>query len=121
MGNFFSTNLKFIREQKGLSQNKLANMVGVNQTTIARWEAQEIVPSIDNVEDVANVLNISLPDILTIDLRLQNTIHTTTFKKDGMEITLGKNGNITNDDLDEAMAFILEQKLKQKNNEKNNN
>lgn len=121
MGNFFSTNLKFIREQKGLSQNKLANMVGVNQTTIARWETQEIVPSIDNVEDVANVLNISLPDILTIDLRLQNTIHTTTFKKDGMEITLGKNGNITNDDLDEAMAFILEQKLKQKNNEKNNN
>lgn len=115
MGNYFSTNLKFIREQKGLSQNKLASMIGVNQTTIARWEDDNRVPTIDNAIDVSEALNIPLPELLGLDLRLQKQpSNTAIFKKDGMEITLGKNGDIKNDDLDEAMAFILEQKLKQK-------
>ena len=72
MANYFSTNLKKIREKKGLSQNKLGNMVGVNQTTIARWENKEIAPSIDNVEELANALNIPLPDLLGKDLRFDN-------------------------------------------------
>lgn len=114
MGNYFNTNLKYIREQKGLSQNKLAGMIGVNQTTIARWEDDNRVPTIDNAIDVSEALNIPLPELLGVDLRIQKEINTTTFKKDGMEITIGKNGQITNDDLDEAMAFILNEKLKNK-------
>ncbi len=70
MSNYFSTNLKFLREQKGYSQNKLANIVGVNQTTIARWETEEMAPSIDNVEEISKVLNIDLPDLLGKDLRM---------------------------------------------------
>ena len=70
MSNYFSTNLKFLREQKGYSQNKLANIVGVNQTTIARWETEEMAPSIDNVEEISKVLNIDLPDLLGKDLRV---------------------------------------------------
>ena len=72
MPNFFSSNLKFLREKKGLSQNKLAEKVGVNQTTIARWETEEIKPSIDNVEQIANALNIGLPELLISDLRFDN-------------------------------------------------
>lgn len=72
MANYFASNLKKIREDKNLSQNKLANMVGVNQTTIARWENREIAPSIDNVEELANVLSVSLPDLLGKDLRFDN-------------------------------------------------
>lgn len=72
MPNFFSSNLKFIRESKGISQNKLASLVGVNQTTIARWEAEDIKPSIDNVEQIAEALNVSLPELLISDLRFDN-------------------------------------------------
>lgn len=72
MPNFFSSNLKFLRENKGISQNKLGSMVGVNQTTIARWETKEINPSIDNVEQIANALNVNLPDLLITDLRFDN-------------------------------------------------
>ena len=72
MPNFFSSNLKFLREKEGLSQNKLAEKVGVNQTTIARWETEEIKPSIDNVEQIANALNIGLPELLVPDLRFDN-------------------------------------------------
>lgn len=72
MSNYFSSNLKKIREKRGLSQSKLGAMAGVNQTTIARWENKEIAPSIDNVEDLANALNISLPDLLTKNLSFDN-------------------------------------------------
>lgn len=69
MSNYFSTNLKFLRKNRNLSQNKLAEAVGVNQTTIARWEKEEINPSIDNVEEIANILDVPLPDLLIKDFR----------------------------------------------------
>ena len=64
MENNFARNLKRIREERKLSQNKLGNLTGFNQTTIARWEAGEVVPTIDNVFRLANFLEISLPEIL---------------------------------------------------------
>ncbi len=72
MGNYFSKNLKFLRENKNISKNKLSEMVGVNQTTIGRWETNEITPSIDNVEEVAKALNVELPDLLIKDLSFDN-------------------------------------------------
>ena len=72
MANYFASNLKYLREKKGLSQNKLAEKVGVNQTTIARWETEEIKPSIDNVEQIASALNVSLPDLLITNLNFDN-------------------------------------------------
>ena len=38
MKNYFNSNLKYIRQQRKMSQNKFAEMLDVNQTTIARWE-----------------------------------------------------------------------------------
>lgn len=72
MSNLFSKNLKYLRESKGISKNKLGEMVGVNQTTIGRWETNEIKPSIDNVEEVAKALNVNLPDLLINDLEFDN-------------------------------------------------
>lgn len=72
MSNLFSKNLKYLRKVKNISQNKLSEMVGVNQTTIGRWENNEITPSIDNVEEIAKVLNVKLPDLLIKDLSFDN-------------------------------------------------
>ena len=74
MAEYFSTNLKFLREKKGLSQNKLGSLIGVNQTTIARWEDDNRVPTIDNAIDVANALDIPLSELLGTDLRFDNAI-----------------------------------------------
>lgn len=75
MGNFFSKNLKYIRENRNLSQNKLAEMVGVNQTTIARWEDDNRTPNLDNAIDVSEVLNIPLADLIGKDLsNLDNSV-----------------------------------------------
>lgn len=73
MADFFSTNLKYLREKNNLSQSKLAEKIGVNQTTIARWEDDNRIPTIYNAVDIANALNVPLPHLLGIDLRIDNS------------------------------------------------
>lgn len=72
MSNYFKENLKFLREERKLSKNKLGELAGVNQTTIGRWENGEITPTIDNVIDLMNALNVpidKLGDFLGKDLK----------------------------------------------------
>lgn len=71
MKNYFSSNLKYLREQKRISQNKLGELVGVNQTTIARWENEEMSPSIDNVVELSEIFEVSLGYLLGKDLSLK--------------------------------------------------
>ena len=94
MKNYFSKNLKFLREQKRLSQNKLGELANVNQTTIARWENEEMAPSIDNVIELSKIFNIDLADLLGRDLQLNEDRKQLT-EKEEMEIlknTLKKKG-----------------------------
>lgn len=94
MKNYFSKNLKFLREQKRLSQNKLGELANVNQTTIARWENEEMAPSIDNVIELSKIFNIDLADLLERDLQLNEDRKQLT-EKEEMEMlknTLKKKG-----------------------------
>jgi len=72
MNNFFMKNIKNIREKRGLSQNKLAEMIDVNQTTIARWEDENRIPTIDKAIQVSNILNIPLDVLTGVDLKYDN-------------------------------------------------
>lgn len=99
---YFSKNLKFLREQRKLSQNKLAELSNVNQTTIARWESEEISPSLDNIYDVANVLNVSIADLTGRDLTEEQPVF------DELELLFSKNKNILTDDDKETIKFVIE-------------
>lgn len=117
MTNFFSTNLNVLREKKGLSQNKLAAMVGVNQTTIARWEANSSSPSIDNVVIISKTLNVPLLELLEIDLRLSRPeAQKKTVKFGDVEVTLSKNGKITDKDMLELNQFLMQERILDENN-----
>ena len=75
MANHFKDNLKYIREQRGLSKNRLGELAGVNQSTIGRWESGEMAPTIDNVIDLMNALHIpiyELGNFLENELKFDN-------------------------------------------------
>lgn len=104
----FSKNLKFLREKKNLSQNRLAELSNVNQTTIARWEKEEVSPSLDNIIDIANVLNISIADLTGRDLTNDS------FEQiDELEILFSKNKDILTEDDKETMKFIIEKRKRE--------
>ena len=110
MKNYFSKNLKFLREQKRLSQNKLGELANVNQTTIARWENEEMAPSIDNVIELSKIFNIDLADLLGRDLQLNEDRKQLT-EKEEMEMlknTLKKKGFLDeNEELSEEYFNTL--------------
>lgn len=69
MDNYFSSNLKYLREKEGLSKSELADKLKVNQSTISRWENGDMGVKVDNAYDVATTLNVDLPSLVGKDLR----------------------------------------------------
>lgn len=121
MAKYLNENIKYLRMLKKMSQQGLADKIGIDRSTISRIENNEIETTVDNAIKIAEVLDVPLPDLLGKDLRLnKDNTQKATFENNEMKVTIWKDGEITNDDLDEAMAFILEQKKKKKENDKEN-
>jgi transcriptional regulator with XRE-family HTH domain len=60
------------REDRGLSRRKLAEMSGVNFQTIVDWELRGRYPCIYNLIPVADVLNISLDELVGRKFKKEN-------------------------------------------------
>ena len=54
----FATNVKKYRIEKGLSQEALAELAGLHRTYVIAVERERRNISIDNIENIANALNI---------------------------------------------------------------
>lgn len=72
MAEFLNNNIKHLRTEKGISQQKLADKVGVDRSTISRIENNEIETTIDNALKIANVLDVDISDLILKDLRFDN-------------------------------------------------
>ena len=55
-----------LRKNAGLSQQELADMVGVKQGTITYWEVTDKHPRSEVIEKMAEILNVNIEDILNI-------------------------------------------------------
>ena len=114
MKNYFSTNLKYLRKKNNMTKSKLGELVGVNQTTIGRWESNIITPSIDNVVDVLNAFKIPISELGTFlgtDMK-NNTSHEPTdddFKKILRSKGIDDN-NITEEDAKKLIDFAIANK-----------
>lgn len=53
-----------LRKEKGLSQEQLAEKIGVSRQAVSKWERSEASPDTDNIILLARLYNISLDDLL---------------------------------------------------------
>lgn len=74
---FFSKNLKYLRKTKNISRSELANKINVNQSTISRWENEDMGVTVDNAYDVANFFKISIADLTGKDLSQEENVNNT--------------------------------------------
>lgn len=56
-------NIQIFRKQAGMTQETLAESVGVARQTIVKWESGESVPDLDMAGRLADALQVSLDDI----------------------------------------------------------
>ncbi len=76
----FSENLKTLRKQKGFSQEELASRLHVVRQTISKWEKNLSVPDADTLIRLAEILEVSVSELLGSKIETEN-----------------ENGNVTND------------------------
>jgi len=62
---FDPTKLKAIRKARRLTQENLAELAGISQASIARYERGEQVPSTDNFERLADALGVTALDLVS--------------------------------------------------------
>lgn len=60
----FARNLRTIRQTRGISQEKLAELAGLHRTYVSSVERGERNISIDNIERLARALSITPPDLV---------------------------------------------------------
>ena len=57
--------IKYYRKQAGLSQEKMAEKIGVSRQAITKWENGTGTPDIANLMAIANLFQISVDELLS--------------------------------------------------------
>lgn len=69
MDYWFAENLRKYRKQRGLTQQRLADMLGVRRETVTCWETCDRYPRINQVYDISRVLEIDVELLLKRPIR----------------------------------------------------
>ncbi|MBM3444003.1 MAG: LexA family transcriptional regulator [Bacteroidetes bacterium] len=65
---FAGHNLKFLRKQKGLTQEEFANKLNIKRSLLGAYEEERAEPRLDVLEQVSDLFKISLDELLRRDL-----------------------------------------------------
>ncbi len=64
-------NLYQARKKKGLSQEEVAEKLGVTRQTISKWETDETIPDIRQAKRLAVLYGLSLDELIEFDMDVQ--------------------------------------------------
>jgi len=68
-----SENLKRIRKENNLSQEQLAEELGVSRQSVSKWESGVSYPEMDKVLQIAKMFNLNIDDLLNQDIKEVNS------------------------------------------------
>lgn len=74
MNIYFGENLKKLRLEKNLTQEKLADFLGVSFQTISKWERGDTYPDITMLPSIASFFKVSVDEILGVDKVNNDTV-----------------------------------------------
>ena len=60
----FHDNLITLRKMKNMTQEDIADIVGVSRQSVAKWETGETVPDLDKCKILAEIFEVSLDDLV---------------------------------------------------------
>lgn len=112
MARLFNKNLKYMRQQKGISQQDLANKLKLDRSTISRWESDEMDITVGNAIQIADFFNIPIEKFTSSDLSVNNKSF------DELELLFSKNKDILTEDDKDYIKFIIAKRKKEIDEEK---
>lgn len=69
----FAQKLKTIRKQSGLSQEQLAEKLGVSRQAVTKWETDAGIPDIENIMAISALFDISIDELLSNETGAKRT------------------------------------------------
>lgn len=66
---YFNSNLSFLRKDKGLTQEEVAESLGLACRAVSFYESGEQEPTLENLLNLARFFEVSVDDLLSKDMR----------------------------------------------------
>lgn len=90
MQNYIGDNINAFRTDRGLTQERLAEITGVSQTAISAWECGDSTPRRSNIDRLLQAFpELSLDDIYSEEMGYARTVlHRPTIEPRGVEVPL---------------------------------
>ena len=74
-----------LRTNMNISQEKLADMLGVSRQSVSKWEMDQALPQIDKILQIANIFSVSCDELLKDDVQLSCCTESTANKYFGTD------------------------------------
>ena len=88
MGMQLSENIQRLRREGGLSQEQLAEKLGVSRQSVSKWESAGAVPSIDNMVELSRIFGVTVGVLLGAESQAAEGEQDRGPLKDGEELPL---------------------------------
>ena len=105
--NYLSTNIKYLRQQRGLTQEELANTVGKARSLVSQWESDDRGITTEDIIKLSDYFNIPMDTLVGKDLRIENN------SLDELDILFDKNKDILTESDKNIMKAIITERRKQ--------
>lgn len=72
----FYKKLKELRKENKISQRTLADMLGITQQAVAKWETGRSTPDTDTLQKLSSIFKVSIDNLLGVEKSLDNAFIT---------------------------------------------
>ena len=112
--NFISSNIRFLRLQKGLTQEELASIVNKSRVLISQWESDSREITTEDIIKLSNYFNVPMDALVGKDLRInENNSYNET------DVLFDKYKDVLTDSDKNIIKAIIEERKKEIDKELN--
>jgi len=72
MSKLLGLNIKYLRKVRNLTQDQLADKIGVNRAMIGSYEEGRAVPKLPALQILSHYFNVSIDNLVNTDLSAEN-------------------------------------------------
>lgn len=96
---YLAQNLRYLREQKGLSQREFSEIFGLSSSAVTRWEQEQRKPDIEMIVRLSEYFDVTLDELVLKELKPPLTLYASNIKY------LRKRQEITQEDMAVFLGF----------------